>query len=211
MEAFSDAVIAIAATLLVIELHVPEPSEDLGHALLLEAPAMAAFAISFSTILIFWVNHHAMFAAVARVDRGVLYLNGLLLLAISFISFPTAVLGRALAEDTDARPAALFYTATLTAASAAFLAIWLYLHRHPGLLRQGEGRTAAEAVTRGLIGTGLYALSMLVAIANGAAALTVVFLLALFFAVPPTRSRRQRRAESPAQTKRVEESPRHDS
>lgn len=194
VEAFSDAVIAIAATLLVIELHVPEPGENLGRALLAEAPAVAAFAVSFTTILIFWINHHAMFAVVAQVDRGVLYLNGLLLLAITFISFPTAVLGRALAGDEDPRAAALFYTAVLTVASAAFVGIWVYLRRHPHLLRQGQA-TAAAAVRRGLFGTGLYAASILLAFLNGVAALTMVFFLALFFALPTPAERGRSRSD----------------
>jgi TMEM175 potassium channel family protein len=93
-EALSDGIIAIAATLLVLELHVPEVGEDVWLSLAHQLPSLAAYAVSFLTILIFWVNHHALFHAVARVDRTLLFLNGLLLLGISFVSFPTAALGR---------------------------------------------------------------------------------------------------------------------
>jgi uncharacterized membrane protein len=75
LEAFSDGVIAIAATLLVIELAVPSGGEDVWHAIRHELPAMAAFAVSFLTILIFWINHHALVAGVRRVDRGILLLK----------------------------------------------------------------------------------------------------------------------------------------
>src|SRR5690348_9185280 len=80
VEALSDGIIAIAATLLVLELHVPEPGDDVWAALAHQLPSLAAYAVSFLTILILWVNHYALFHAVARVDRTLLFLNGLLLL-----------------------------------------------------------------------------------------------------------------------------------
>jgi uncharacterized membrane protein len=70
--------------------------------------------VSFLTILILWVNHHALFHAVDRVDRAMLFLNGLLLLGISFVSYPTAILGRALQGAEDARPAAVIYALTFS-------------------------------------------------------------------------------------------------
>src|SRR5436190_3829704 len=71
LEAFSDGVLAIAITLLVLEIRVPEVrhNESLAHALLQLWPKYATFAVSFITIGIMWINHHALFAGVARVDR----------------------------------------------------------------------------------------------------------------------------------------------
>ena len=189
VEAFSDGVIAIAATLLVIELHPPEPGADLWHALAEELPSIAAFVVSFLTILIFWVNHHALFAATRRVDRRLLFLNGLLLLGISFISFPTAALGRALQGDADARPAAVFYTAVLLTTSLVFSGLWLYLRSHTHLLETDRRGSARYAVRRGLLGTGLYAGALVVALVNAGACLVLVGLVALYFAFP-ARSRR---------------------
>jgi uncharacterized membrane protein len=105
VEAFSDGVIAIAATLLVLELHVPEPGQDIWGSLGHQLPSLAAYVVSFLTILVLWVNHHALFHVVAHVDRPLLFLNGLLLLGISFVSYPTATLGRALESGiTNAPP-----------------------------------------------------------------------------------------------------------
>jgi uncharacterized membrane protein len=184
LEAFSDGVVAIAATLLVIELAVPAAGEDVRAAVRHELPAMAAFAVSFLTILIFWINHHALFAGVRRVDRGVLLLNGLVLLGISFVSFPTAVLGRALQGGPYAGAAAVFYAAVLALASGSFTLLWFYLHRHPELLEpEVRGRSGA-AVRRSLAGPVLYLLALVVALVSAVAALAVVAAVALYFAMP---------------------------
>jgi uncharacterized membrane protein len=188
VEAFSDGVIAIAATLLVIELAVPAAGEDVGHALREDLPAFAAFAVSFLTILIFWVNHHALFGAVARVDRGVQFLNGLLLLGISFVSFPTAVLGRSLQAGAYDRSAAVFYALVLAGTSGLFAGLWA---ARPHLLEQWARPGVAAAVRRSLTGPCLYLLAALVALADARVALAVTALVAGWFALPPhTLSRR---------------------
>ncbi|TQJ09094.1 putative membrane protein [Lapillicoccus jejuensis] len=190
LEAFSDGIIAIAATLLVIELAAPEPGADVWEHLHHELPSIAAYAVSFVTILIYWVNHHALLADVATVDRALLFLNGFLLLCISSISFPTAVLGRALqAGGRPAIEAAVFYTAVLTLAAVSFLALWVYLGRHPHLLHPHARGITLAASRRGAFGACCYAVSVGVAFLNGTAALVVVALLALFFALPPRRRR----------------------
>src|SRR5215470_9469621 len=93
LEAFSDGVLSIAATLLVLELHVPESGDNLGAALLAQWPSYAAYVVSFITIGIIWVNHHQLFALVRRVDRTLLFLNLALLMVVSVLPFPTAILG----------------------------------------------------------------------------------------------------------------------
>src|SRR5947209_5185589 len=70
LEAFSDGVLSIAATLLVLELHVPDVSQDLRAALLTQWPSYAAYVVSFGTIGIIWVNHHQLFVHVRRVTRS---------------------------------------------------------------------------------------------------------------------------------------------
>jgi uncharacterized membrane protein len=190
LEAFSDGIIAIAATLLVIELAVPPAGEDVWHAIIEELPSMAAFAVSFLTILIFWVNHHALFAAVSQVDRGLLFLNGLLLLGISFISFPTAVLGRAIQGGAYAGSAAVFYVLTLAVTSAVFTAIWIYLRAHPHLLEPERRDGAGTAIRRSLAGPVLYLVALLVALISAPAALVVAAGVAIYFALPPRTSDR---------------------
>jgi uncharacterized membrane protein len=93
LEAFSDGVFAIAATLLVLELHVPRGEPDLARALVELWPAYAAYLISFLTIGIVWVNHHTLLEHCRRADRRFLYLNLLLLIAVGIVPFPTALVG----------------------------------------------------------------------------------------------------------------------
>jgi uncharacterized membrane protein len=190
VEAFSDGVIAIAATLLVLELHVPGAGTDIWAAIGHQLPSLAAYVVSFGTILIFWVNHHALFGSVARVDRTLLFLNGLLLLAISFISFPTAVLGGALEHGAYARSAAALYGAALGFAALCFSALWFYLHRHPELLADQAKASTGGAVRRALLGPALYGASALVALLNAPAALAVDAVVALYFTLPPRHLRR---------------------
>ena len=91
--AFSDGVIAIAITLLILEIKVPEAERGgLGHELTQLWPSYIAYAVSFLTIGIMWVNHHNFSRRLVAVDHGLLYLNLAALGAISFIPFPTAVI-----------------------------------------------------------------------------------------------------------------------
>ena len=94
IEAFSDGVFAIAITLLVLDLKVPRDLPDgqtLTGALLAQWPAYLAFASSFMTILIMWVNHHRIFTLVGRSDSRLLFFNGLLLMGVTVVPFPTAL------------------------------------------------------------------------------------------------------------------------
>jgi TMEM175 potassium channel family protein len=190
LEAFSDGIIAIAATLLVLELHVVEPGQDIWASLAHQLPSLAAYAVSFLTILIMWVNHHALFDRVARVDRPVLFLNGLLLFGISFTSYPTAVLGRALEGGAYDRSAAVLYGMTFAATSACFTALWIYLRAHPTLLVPAARPTVRSAVRRSMAGPALYGLSVLVASVNAVAALVVAAIVTMFFAFAPRHLRR---------------------
>ena len=91
IEAFSDGVFAIAITLLVLDLKVPRglaEGRTLADALLAQWPAYLAFASSFMTILIMWVNHHRIFTLVGRSDERLIFYNGLLLMGVTVVPFP---------------------------------------------------------------------------------------------------------------------------
>jgi uncharacterized membrane protein len=128
VEAFSDGVFAIAITLLILEIRVPEVHEDVTNAHLLWEllwlwPSFLAFLGSFSAILIMWVNHHGLFRLVRRVDTRFLFTNGLLLLLVTFVPFPTAFLARYLNQE-GANTAAALYCGTFVIISLAYLLLF---------------------------------------------------------------------------------------
>ena len=104
LEIFSDAVIAIAITLLVLDIRVPQaPQGQLLHALGRQWPSYAAYVLSFAVIGIMWVSHHSMFERIREIDRGLLFSNLLLLLGIAFLPFPTPLLAEYAAEAAPTR------------------------------------------------------------------------------------------------------------
>jgi len=149
LEAFTDGVIAIAITLLALDLKLPPGAEGeaLGDALLHHWPSYLAYLVSFLVIGIMWVNHHAMFALIARVDRTLLFLNLLLLMVIAAIPFPTALLAEHL-TDGDSHIAAALYSGTMVAMSLCFIALWSYVRRTGALLHERVDRNAASATSR---------------------------------------------------------------
>src|ERR1700712_5498255 len=93
LEAFSDGVLAIAITLLILDVRVEQPpGESLAIALRHALPEIAAYGASFLQIGIIWVNHHALFRVVQRVDQLLLLLNLVLLSTVAFLPLPTRLL-----------------------------------------------------------------------------------------------------------------------
>ena len=140
LETFSDGVFAIAATLLILELKL-DGHGSVTHQLLHLWPSYAAYAISFVTIGIMWINHHTIFRQVARVDRTFLAINVLFLMVIAFIPFPTHVLAAHLHHD--AKAAAFFYGLTSIAMAAMFGAR-LVLRRNRTAADRRRGRPAHD-------------------------------------------------------------------
>jgi uncharacterized membrane protein len=112
LEAFSDGVFAIAITLLVLEIRVPPPGfgEGLGQELLAQWPSYAAFVVSFLTIGIIWINHHAMVRRLRIADHSILVWNLLLLMTVSALPFTTALMATYLKESSGEALAAAVYS-----------------------------------------------------------------------------------------------------
>lgn len=114
VEAFSDGVFAIAITLLILEIRVPHGDHDLWAGLRALWPSYIAFLMSFAVILIMWVNHHELLRMVQGVNYPFLFANGFLLLTVTFVPFPTAVVAQNLATS-EAKAAVAFYCGTFLA------------------------------------------------------------------------------------------------
>jgi uncharacterized membrane protein len=189
LEAFSDGVFAIAITLLILEIRIPEsgPGTDLAEELLHLWPSYAAYAVSFLVIGIYWVNHHSVFDHIARVDRPLLFLNLWLLLTVSFMPFPTAVFARYIRED-DAEIAAAAYSATMLMAALAFFVLWWYAATREELLQHEvhEGQVRA-IVLRAIPGPVLYGASLALSFVSPSATLALHGVLGIFWAASGVR------------------------
>ena len=124
---FTDAVFAIAITLLVLDIRVPEippglVAEQLPGRLLDLWPKLLSYVISFLVILFYWMGHHSMFSAIKGYDRGLIWLNSLFLMCIAFLPFPTSLLG----EYADQQLVVAIYAGNLAIARLLLTAVWWY-------------------------------------------------------------------------------------
>ena len=201
VEAFSDGVFAIAITLLVLTIAQPTNYADLVGQLGHRWPSLAAFVVSFAVIGIMWLNHHSLFTHFERIDRGLFYLNMLLLLTITFLPYPTGVLGEALAKHHGAQTAAIVYAVCMALNAWAWGAMWLYGSHKRRLLRasfpEEERGTATLLFTIGVI---MYTLAVGVAFWNAYAFLALQALFALYYAIDPISRRPGRGRQRPAGT-----------
>jgi len=128
LEAFSDGVFAIVITLLVLEIRIPEHSTLPVWGNLIELlPKISSFIFSFIIVGIYWVAHHSMLHYIQKVNRSTLWLNLLVLLCVSFLPFPTSVLG---SHPFDAT-ALWFYTMNLVAINLAGTLFWWQATKNP--------------------------------------------------------------------------------
>jgi uncharacterized membrane protein len=182
LETFADGIFAIAATLLIIDVGIPgESTETLGHQLLHIWPQYLAYAVSFLTIAIMWVNHHRVLRQLEQVDERFVFLNVGLLACIAFVPFPTRILAEFVRTD-DARAAALLYGITLTVTSIFFISVWLYASHGRRLLHPSADPKMVSGITRSYIpGTPMYASATLVAFVSPKASAALFGLIALFY------------------------------
>jgi uncharacterized membrane protein len=188
LEAFSDGVFAVAITLLVLEIAIPG-GDDLWHKLGDEWPSFASFFVSFWVIGIIWVNHHGVIDHLKRADRGVLYLNLLVLMSVVLIPFATALMAEHLNSGEDEHVAAAVYAGSFVLMAVAFGGLWEYITRHREKL--GVELTDDEVRRRSLafqIGNPFYAIAVIVAFISPAAVLVIIGALAVYYMVSGMRS-----------------------
>jgi uncharacterized membrane protein len=191
LEAFSDGVFAIAITLLVLDLKVPQdlPAGGLAAALGRQWPSYFAYLVSFLVIGIIWVNHHALFDRLRRVNRVLLFANLLLLLFVSAIPFPTRLAADYLTRGADAKVAVAVYSATMVGMSLAYGWIWLHATGDRGLLHEHLDRVAQRAaIARFGIGTFVYLALVGLAFVTPVGTLAIHGALALYYCFDQLRA-----------------------
>jgi uncharacterized membrane protein len=150
LEAFSDGVYAVAITLLVLDLQVPKLTNNasgptVAAALLRQWPSYLAFITSFFSVLIMWINHHAIFKLVQRTNARLLFANGLLLMITTVVPFSTSLVTQYL-QYPAAKVACAVYGATFVLISLAYALLWYGLRRDGGLFRPDASQEVIERI-----------------------------------------------------------------
>ena len=176
LEAFSDGVFAIAATLLVLEISVDTRNGGtLGSELLKIWPSYLAYVMSFLTIGVIWINHHHC------VDRPFLFTNTLLLLVVSFIPFPTKLVAQYLQKPGE-ESAVLAYSATLLLMAVLYNIWWHYARRNRRLIGDRVPDSRLRAVDRAFDpGVPAYAIVLAVAFVSPLASVIITLCIAAFY------------------------------
>jgi uncharacterized membrane protein len=182
LEAFSDGVLAIAITLLVLDIPIPSGHGNLGDELRAAWPHYIAFVTAFLTIAVMWANHHDLFRIIDKSDRGLMLANAFLLLSISFLPFPTGVLAEHMQDSGPDRQAALLtYGGTMFVIAIAYNTLWRYV-KVRGLLRDDLPPMAVQSVSRAYNSAFVvYGAALLLSFFNAWLSIFVWIGLAVFF------------------------------
>jgi uncharacterized membrane protein len=146
--AFSDGVIAIAVTLLVLEIRPPQDTRHLVHGLATLWPSYLAYSVTFMLIGQVWANHHVMFDQIRTADRVVLFLNTLLLMDIAFMPFTASVLAQAFRDGHGERTAVVVHGIAFEVAAILFNVLWWHARRDRRLLTDAIDSAGVTAIAR---------------------------------------------------------------
>lgn len=185
IEAFSDGVFAIVVTLLVLELRVPHLPDGFTSKIAIDelihlAPKFISFALSFSVIAIFWVNHHQMFHSLEKTDRSLLWYNNLLLFCLSFVPFPTAFIG----EHPLSEVPVMLYGFAMFASGLSFNLILLHAIKAKLFLPEISDEVLRESVRRARLGPIIYFVSIIAALISVYISLAIFILVPVFYFIP---------------------------
>lgn len=193
VEAFSDAVIAVAITLLVLDLRVPEPEDGpgLGQQLAAMWPNYAAYVISFVAIGIMWISHHTMMRRLSGVDHSVLVLNLFLLMCFVALPFTTSLLATYVDQPRGGHLAAIVYAGSFLVTSTVFAVLQSHLLlRRPDLLRDPMTPADRRAILkRSAFAPPMYLAAGLLGLVTPLLTLAVCIAMGLFYLSVPLARR----------------------
>jgi uncharacterized membrane protein len=183
LEAFSDGVFAVAITLLVLNLQIPQIAavSELVPKPGELWPKLLSYALSFVIVGIYWVAHHNTFHYIKRSDRNLLWLNILLLMCIVFIPFPTALLG----QYPEQRVSVIIYAGTLVITGLVLQSLWWYATSRYRLVdRNIDPRLVQRATRRNLTAPLIYLLAMGISVFSVPASLVLFIPVPLYYIFP---------------------------
>jgi uncharacterized membrane protein len=193
-EAFSDGVFAIAITLLILDIKVPKAPDGfeafaassanhwLSAMLAHQWTGYLAYLMSFAVILVMWVNHHRIFTLLKKTDHSFLFWNGLLLMLISIVPFPTSLLAEYF-RTPAARVAAAVYAGHGFAVALAFQGVWQHAIRNEHLLLPGTAGEVAKLSAQYRFGPLMYLVAFLLAFVSAWVSIGLCLLFAVFFSL----------------------------
>ena len=185
LETFADGVFAIAATLLILNVDAQVGGDvgNLGDRLTHIWPSYLAYAVSFVTIGIMWVNHHWVMSQIDHTDRRFLFANIGLLLCIAFVPFPTRLVAEHIRGD-GAQVAALAYGFTMVATAIMFNITWFYASTRRRLLRPDADPAVVSGISRSYLpGPWIYLTATLVAFLSPTVSVLLFLAIAVFYVV----------------------------
>ena len=190
IEAFSDGIFAISATLLILEVKIPSQSianvNGLSTALIELWPSYLAYIISFITILVFWTHHHWIFSLMQRSDHSLVYWNGVLLLVVTFIPFPTGLLAEYLLHP-QSKIAASIYTGNFLLVSLAFHGLWRHISQEKRLLSNEASLVEENNYDRisehYRFGPSSYLIAFLASFVSEILSVSLCLIIAIYFAI----------------------------
>ena len=190
LEAFSDGVIAVAITLLVLNIHVPAPplpaGKTLAHELAVNWPAYAAYVTSFLTIGIIWINHHVTIRRLRDPDHMILFLNLLLLMSIAVLPFATDLMAAYLKQSSGQHLAAAIYGGSFLVMAVFFSTLnrHLLLVKPEHLREEISVQRRRQILYRSIAGVIPYAIATALAIVSSYLTIAICAALAVFYAFP---------------------------
>jgi uncharacterized membrane protein len=198
IEAFSDGIFSIAATLLVLELKHPPQELPFWAGMAHMWPGYLSFVLSFFLIGIMWINHHRLFVHIVKSDDLLMAANLLLLLGVVFVPYPTALMAASITMlDTGySRDVAIFYNASYLAIGILFNLLW-FVARRQKLLDHYLGVThASKATSQYAIGLVYYAACLAVTWWSVPLSLAMNAAMAVWFLIPPRHRVHTRQKQS---------------
>lgn len=195
LEAFSDGVFAIAITLLAFNVKIPKPEDlpggqSLGRALMQQWPTYLAYFTSFLTILVMWINHHRLFKLIRRTNRPLMVLNGLLLMFVTLVPYPTALVA-AYMRTPEARMAVQIYCGTFVMIALGYNSVWRYGAWGSHLIGADvEPAALVRLHQQYRFGPMYYVIAFAASFFTPAGSFAICMLVAIYFALPGLPARR---------------------